>query len=54
MKQKVLVDGNIPANTVCPFKFECKLAPTCHHMGKDHSVSYSCACARLHEMFGDK
>lgn len=41
-----LVEGKIPANTVCPFLSECSMTSQCHHQGKNHSVPFSCAAAR--------
>jgi hypothetical protein len=48
-----LVDGNIPANTKCPYKDKCgiKAAGECRHLGKDHPVAFSCASARAYKMF---
>jgi len=43
-----LVEGRIPAHTVCPFKQSCGF--TCRHMGVDHDVPFSCACARLFDL----
>lgn len=52
-KKESLIDGKIPANTVCPFRDRCEIAQagTCKHMGADHSVPFSCAAARMFEMF---
>lgn len=44
-----LVNGKIPANTICPFRKECpysKEGGGCGHAGLDHSVEYSCGAAR--------
>lgn len=41
-----LINGNIPAHTICPFKGECNLASNCHHQGEKHPVPFSCAAAR--------
>jgi hypothetical protein len=48
-----LVEGNIPSNTVCPFRVECSSASNgqCHHQGLSHSVPFSCGFARLFEIF---
>ena len=47
-KAKQLVDGLIPAHTVCPYDGECLIAcvGNCRHKGSDHSIPYSCASAR--------
>jgi len=46
-----LVDGKIPANTVCPFKEKCDpKGEFCRHMGVDHTTTYSCAFARGFEI----
>lgn len=52
MNNSVLVDGNIPAWTECPFKSQCKFVQegTCGHHGEGHTVSYSCAAARLFDL----
>lgn len=43
-----LVEGKIPAQTVCPYRDKCELAGAgaCHHKGTEHSVPYYCAVAR--------
>lgn len=43
-----LVDGRIPANTVCPFRisYEIATAGQCHHLGDMHYNAFSCATAR--------
>ena len=43
-----LVDGRIPAHTVCPFRDACGFA--CSHLGKKHTVAYSCASARAFDL----
>ena len=52
-----LVNGQIPAGTVCPFKDKCqcdKLSEDhpahCGHHGVNHTVDYSCAWARGWEL----
>ena len=46
-----LVDGCIPAGTVCPWKDECPMgAELCKHTGVDHAVPFSCAIARSFEI----
>jgi hypothetical protein len=46
--KSLLVHGNIPENTECPFAKFCrfKAEGTCKHRGKDHGVEFSCASAR--------
>lgn len=46
-----LVEGFIPANTLCPFR-ECVLWDQCSHKGVDHLVEFSCALARGFDMIG--
>lgn len=43
-----LINGCIPPHTECPWKSECLAAKkhSCHHTGKRHEVSFSCALAR--------
>ena len=46
-----LVDGKIPANTLCPFKEKCDpKGDFCHHKGTEHQVPFSCAFARGFEI----
>jgi hypothetical protein len=45
-----LHNGNIPAFTECPFKQICELKNTCHHLGRNHKVDFSCAWARRFEL----
>jgi hypothetical protein len=45
-----LVNGCIPAHTICPFKDSCGLAMSCHHMGLEHTVEFSCASARAGDL----
>jgi len=54
MKPNKLVNGKIPANTVCPFKSECPYVPLkeCGHKGVEHKVAYSCGTARLFNIMG--
>lgn len=49
---KLLVDGKIPANTVCPWKQQCNTAQDgrCHHQGKEHPGPFSCGKARAFEL----
>lgn len=49
-----LVEGKIPANTVCPYRESCTEAQNgnCGHMGKEHTVPYSCGYARLFKIMG--
>ena len=43
-----LVDGKIPANSICPFRVICEIAKAgqCHHQGYSHPAPFSCAAAR--------
>ncbi len=47
-KTSLLVDGNIPARTDCPFRSRCEVseAGQCKHSGPFHRVAFSCAVAR--------
>lgn len=49
---QTLVDGKIPANTVCPFRAKCEIAQNdaCKHNGVNHTVPFSCAAARGFEI----
>ena len=53
---KLLVDGRIPKNTECPFTTRCefKKAGDCKHLGKEHTVDFSCATARLFDLLQSK
>lgn len=44
----MLVEGKIPAHTVCPFRERCEIAQggACNHLGQKHNVAFSCAAAR--------
>jgi hypothetical protein len=42
-----LIEGFIPPRTICPFKNICQLSVICKHMGKQHTVQFSCAYARV-------
>lgn len=48
-----LVNGKIPAKTVCPYRDGCKYAKngTCGHLGVGHTVAYSCGTARLFKIY---
>ena len=48
----LLVLGNIPKGTDCPFTSKCGFwqDQTCGHKGKDHPVDYSCASARMFDI----
>lgn len=50
--KSLLVDGNIPAHTTCPFAGECGLNKdgNCGHQGVNHTVDYSCALARAFDL----
>lgn len=42
-----LVNGKIPAKTVCFFREECPYSKnSCGHLGLGHTVEYSCGAAR--------
>lgn len=43
-----LVNGQIPAKTVCPFRESCTFSMNsyCDHKGLDHEVAYSCGTAK--------
>ena len=43
-----LMNGRIPAHTECPFKNICTYS--CHHVGVQHLVPFSCAMARLFDL----
>lgn len=45
-----LIDGNIPANTICPFRDGCGFVVSCHHKGIAHEVAFSCASARAADL----
>jgi hypothetical protein len=49
---KLLVDGNIPAHTECPWYGACSMEAegTCHHNGIAHTVDFSCGAARGFEL----
>lgn len=47
-----LVNGKIPAKTVCPYRDRCIYAKanTCGHLGVGHTVEYSCGAARAYKL----
>jgi hypothetical protein len=49
----LLVEGKIPAQTVCPFREQCTEAQNghCAHKGTEHTVPFSCGYARLINTF---
>lgn len=49
----VLVNGKIPAHTVCPYRDQCEYAKQneCNHRGVDHTIPFSCGAARLFKIF---
>jgi len=49
-----LIEGKIPANTVCPYSEQCTEASNgnCAHRGVEHTVPYSCGYARLFKIMG--
>lgn len=53
----LLVDGKIPAGTICPFRDKCELANnpvSCGHKGEQHNTDYSCGAARGFDLLSDK
>lgn len=48
-----LVQGKIPAYTVCFWRSQCPSAQnnTCHHKGINHAVPFSCGFARAFKIF---
>ena len=44
----MLVNGNIPPKTICPYVGKCEIAKVgaCSHKGAKHKCEYSCAAAR--------
>ena len=51
-----LVEGKIPANTVCPYREQCPEPKrgNCGHAGTLHNVPYSCGYARLFKIMGPR
>lgn len=51
-KRSLLVEGNIPANTECPFASQCvfKTEGQCKHKGVEHHIPFSCASARAFDL----
>jgi hypothetical protein len=49
MQNSKLVDGKIPAHTMCPFKNKCTTIK-CHHGGISHKVAFSCGMARAFDL----
>lgn len=47
-----LVNGKIPAGSVCPFRAVCHTAKAgdCGHTGTEHTVPFSCGTARAYNM----
>ncbi len=47
-----LVNGKVPANSVCPFRAICGMAKSgdCKHTGTAHNVPFSCGAARAYNM----
>lgn len=47
-----LVEGKIPAKSVCPFRVICTSAKegSCGHSGHEHAVPFSCGTARWYNM----
>jgi hypothetical protein len=46
----VLVNGRVPAHTICPFREICEIKLTCNHLGLNHAIDYSCGVARGFEI----
>lgn len=49
-----LLDGKIPANTICPFRAICSMTDKCNHAGYRHNVAYSCGSARAYDLTSTK
>jgi hypothetical protein len=49
MQNSKLVDGKIPAHTMCPFKYKCTTF-SCDHVGIYHKVAFSCDTARAFDL----
>ena len=49
---RLLVNGKIPARTICPFRDKCVIAATgeCVHRGEEHQWEFSCGAARGFEI----
>lgn len=47
-RRLLLVDGNIPAKTECPFVFICEIKKfgNCKHLGLNNETKFSCGAAR--------
>lgn len=41
--------GRIPPYIECPYKSKCTMANNCYHLGREHSVAFSCLFARAFE-----
>ena len=56
MEESLLIDGKIPARTICPFRVKCDsaLADACPHLGYNHEKAFSCAIARSFDMTDSK
>jgi hypothetical protein len=50
----LLVNGDIPRNTACPYRPGCMIADAngCRHKGSKHETSFSCAMARSFDQYG--
>ena len=48
----LLVNGKIPPKVICPFRVKCSTASKgdCKHAGYNHSIEFSCAFARAHDL----
>jgi hypothetical protein len=51
-RASLLVDGNIPPRTDCPFRWKCEVAEAgaCQQTGRLHRAAFSCAVARAFDM----
>ena len=50
LKTGKLVNGCIPPYTECPYKSKCVMVNNCYHLGRKHSVAFSCGFARTFEV----
>ena len=45
----LLLNGKIPAHTICPFRQGCIHVETCVHTGYNHTNDFSCGLARAYD-----
>lgn len=52
MERSKLVKGKIPPHTECPYRETCSKPgrDLCNHLGKDHTVEFSCGLARAFDI----